>query len=189
MEAPVLTAVGVLAVALSPILAVVALMLVVDSRQRTRLAAAIRQVAVTDAIHRELGAVVAPVVRKRRWRRWQLLVAVPFERPDTVASVVSTAYRAFALSGGTALDRFEIVLSPQERPVRRSEHAAVAACSSRGASRLAEARAAAARDALVAGSRRPRQPLRIALGLALIRLGQRVLGGQQSARRPLAATS
>ncbi len=44
--------------------------------------------------------------------------------------------------------------------------------------RLAEARAAGARDALLHAHRPPRQPMRIALGLALIRLGQRILSGR-----------
>jgi len=46
--------------------------------------------------------------------------------------------------------------------------------------RLAEARAAGARDALLHAHRAPRQPMRIALGLALIRLGQRIQSGRPS---------
>jgi len=53
--------------------------------------------------------------------------------------------------------------------------------------RLAEARAAGARDALIHAHRPPRQPMRIALGLALIRLGQRIQSGRPSTADPLAA--
>ena len=53
--------------------------------------------------------------------------------------------------------------------------------------RLAEARAAGARDALLHAHRPPRQPMRIALGLALIRLGQRIQSGRPSTADPLAA--
>jgi hypothetical protein len=53
--------------------------------------------------------------------------------------------------------------------------------------RLAEARAAGARDALLHAHRPPRQPMRIALGLALIRLGQRIQSGRPSAADPLTA--
>ena len=53
--------------------------------------------------------------------------------------------------------------------------------------RLAEARAAGARDALLHAHRPPRQPMRIALGLALIRLGQRIQTGRPSTASPLAA--
>ena len=125
-----LTALGVLA-AVFPFILIGALLELVTRSQRARLAAAVRQVAVTDAIHRELGAVVAPVVRRGRWGRWQLLIAVPFERPDTVARVLEVAYQAFAPSERTPPGRFEIVLSPQEKPVPRRDHAAVSACRSR----------------------------------------------------------
>lgn len=53
--------------------------------------------------------------------------------------------------------------------------------------RLAEARAAGARDALLHAHRPPRQPMRIALGLALIRLGQRIQSGRLSTADPLTA--
>ena len=49
--------------------------------------------------------------------------------------------------------------------------------------RLAEARAAGARDALIHAHRPARQPMRVALGLLLIRLGQRI----QSGASPLTA--
>jgi len=49
--------------------------------------------------------------------------------------------------------------------------------------RLAEARAAGARGALIHARRPPRQPMRVALGLLLIRLGQRI----QSGASPLTA--
>ena len=53
--------------------------------------------------------------------------------------------------------------------------------------RLAEARAAGARDALFHAHRPPRQPIRVALGLVLIRLGQRIQSGRPSTADPLAA--
>ena len=49
--------------------------------------------------------------------------------------------------------------------------------------RLAEARAAGARGALIHAHRPRRQPMRVALGLLLIRLGQRI----QSGASPLTA--
>jgi len=53
--------------------------------------------------------------------------------------------------------------------------------------RLAEARAAAASDALFHAHRPPRQPTRVALGRVLIRLGQRIQSGRPNAAEPLAA--
>ena len=49
--------------------------------------------------------------------------------------------------------------------------------------RIAEARTAGARDALIHAHRPPHQPMRVALGLVLIRLGQRI----QSGASPLTA--
>jgi hypothetical protein len=54
-----------LGIALLPIALMVAALLLVERRARLRLAECARQVAVTDAIHGELGAIVSPVVRRR----------------------------------------------------------------------------------------------------------------------------
>ena len=114
-------------VVLLPIALVVALLQLSTWRHRVRLAEVARQIAVTDAIHAELGAVVSPVVRRRLWGRWQVTIAVPFERPDTVKQVVETAYGAFHAPDRAKPGRFEIVLSPQEKPIPRRDRATVAA--------------------------------------------------------------
>ena len=82
-----------------------------------------RQVALTDAIHRELGAVVAPVVTRRLGRGWRVGIAVPFESPAIVARVVAIAHATMFRDGAT---KFEIVLTaqtPHARPLGRSERA------------------------------------------------------------------
>jgi hypothetical protein len=102
--------------------------------QRANLDAVRRQIVVTDAIHAELGAVVAPTVRRRLGGRWQLLIPVPFDRPETVRRVIEVAYAAFGAPERADSERFELVLSPQAKPVPRRDRAAMAACTSRGAS-------------------------------------------------------
>ena len=119
---------------LVPAALLTAVLLLSTWRARTRLLAIARQIAVTDAIHGELGAVVSPVVRHRLWGRWQLMIPVPFDDLDTVTHVVRTAYDAFDAPERTKPGRFEIVLSPQERPVPRGERTAVAARRPRGES-------------------------------------------------------
>jgi len=119
---------------LFPAALLTAVLLLSAWRERIRLVAVARQIAVTDAIHGELGAVVSPVVRHRLWGRWQLMIPVPFDDLDTVTHVVRTAYGAFDALERTKPGRFEIVLSPQERPVPRRERAVVAARSPRGES-------------------------------------------------------
>jgi len=121
-------------IALFPIALIAALLQLSTWRQRTRLAAVSRQIAVTDAIHAVLGAVVSPVVRRRLWRGWQLTIPVPLDRPATVMQVVQVAYGAFGAAERTRPGRFEIVLTPQERPVPRPRYALVAADAARGES-------------------------------------------------------
>ena len=58
-----------LIVAIVPFGAVILCLKLVKRAQRSRDEALARQVALTDAIHERLGAVVAPVVRKRPWGR------------------------------------------------------------------------------------------------------------------------
>ena len=124
-----------LGIALLPIALMVAALLLVDRSARIRLMECARQIAVTEAIHGELGAVVSPVVRRRFRDRWQLLIPVPFDDLDAVARVVRAAYGAFDAVERKIPGRFEIVLSPQEKLVPRRERAAVgAARGSRGES-------------------------------------------------------
>ena len=128
-----LRALAVFAVLL-PAALLTAVMLLSTWRARTRLLAVARQIAVTNAIHGELGAIVSPVVRHRLRGRWQLIIPVPFDDLDTVTHVVRTAYGAFDAPERTKPGRFEIVLSPQERPVPRRERTVVAARRPRGES-------------------------------------------------------
>jgi hypothetical protein len=91
-------------------LAAVAVLLTVASRRERRLAeAAARQIAVTDAIHKELGAVVAPTVEPRAFGPWRVTIPVPFERPDVIASVLGITHRTVAPHRP-----MEIVLTEQE---------------------------------------------------------------------------
>ena len=106
-------------VVLLPLALVVALLKVVTWRRQQQLAEIARQIRVTDAIHAELGAVVAPTVR-RLGKGWRLAIPVPFDDLGTVTRVVATASRAFDAAEQAAPARFELVLSPQERPIRHA---------------------------------------------------------------------
>jgi hypothetical protein len=120
-------------VVLLPVALVVALLRVTEWRRAWQLSEIERQIAVTDAIHAELGAVVSPTVRRRLGNRWQLAIAVPFDNLDTVTRVVESASRAFDVARAKP-GRFELVLSPQERPVRHTARAATVARPTRGES-------------------------------------------------------
>ena len=89
-----------------PFTVLAALVTLIQQRHQRRQAEVLRQIALTDALHARLGAVVAPVVRWRH-RAWQVAVAVPFERPAIVAAVLATVQETFGRV------RYEVVLNRQ----------------------------------------------------------------------------
>lgn len=97
--------VGVLIFA-APLVALAALAVLAERGRQRRQAEVLRQIALTDALHARLGALVAPVVRRRR-RAWQVAMAVPFERPAVVTAVLATVQEMFGRVS------YEVVLSRQ----------------------------------------------------------------------------
>jgi len=96
-------------IALLPFVVVAGLLVVAERVQRRRERVTARQVSLTEAIHQELGAVVAPTVQKRAWGPWRVVIPVRFEDPGFASHVLAIAHRA--LAGSTA--PFQIVLVPQ----------------------------------------------------------------------------
>jgi hypothetical protein len=103
------TVVG-LVVAGMPFVVVSGLLVMLERRQERTAADVARQIALTDALHARLGALVAPVVRRRR-RLWQIEIAVPVEQPAVVASVLATVDEVF---GRVA---YEVRLRRQSPPI------------------------------------------------------------------------
>jgi hypothetical protein len=98
-----------LLVGLAPLAALLGLFWIVDRRDRRRLARVRLQILVTDAIHRELGAVAAPEVAHRPGGGWRVRMRVPAGRPGLVGPLVQVSERALA---GATPRPFEIVLLP-----------------------------------------------------------------------------
>jgi hypothetical protein len=113
-----MSALASLAVMLTPVLTLVLIFVLAGRARRVREGALARQVAVTDAIHRELGAIVAPFVTRVREGGWQALIAVPFERPAVVERVIVIARATLARLDPARADHIRIVLIPQERLTR-----------------------------------------------------------------------
>jgi hypothetical protein len=90
----------------APFTVLAALVTLIERREQRRQAEVLRQIALTDALHARLGALVAPVVR-RRHHRWYVAVAVPFERPAVVTAVLGTVQEMFERVS------YEVVLSRQ----------------------------------------------------------------------------
>jgi hypothetical protein len=96
-------------VASVPFAVVLALLAWAERRDRRRREVQERQIALTDSIHERLGAVAAPVVRRRR-QRWHVRIAVPFERPAMVEALLAIVREAFVPCDRQSL---EIVLTRQ----------------------------------------------------------------------------
>jgi hypothetical protein len=109
-----MTRFAVLATMLAPVLAVGVLLWLAARRERRREAAVTRQIRLSDALAAELGAIVAPVVRKRWGGPWEVRIAVPLDRPALVARILGvtrTALERIVMPGG-----YELVLTAQVSP-------------------------------------------------------------------------
>ena len=127
MEAP-MNAVLSTAIALTPFLVVIALLRFADFVSARREASVARQIALTNAIHRELGAVAAPMVSRRPGGGWLVSMAVPLDRPGTTAAIVRITERMFA-PDGRGVDALRILLTPAAaRPVTGTPSSASRRC-------------------------------------------------------------
>ena len=108
------------AMMLMPFLAVWGLLALARGRERHRETCVARQIALTDAIHRELGAVAAPDVHRTWSGEWVVSVRVALSREDTVGSIARIANDLFRRLDRQEPPRLRVVLMPREvRPVRR----------------------------------------------------------------------
>jgi hypothetical protein len=86
-----------------------------------REAAKARQIMLTDAIHRELGAVAAPEVARSWARGWVVSVQLPFHREGTVGAITRITHDLFRRLDREDLPRLRLVLIPREvRPGDRT---------------------------------------------------------------------
>ena len=121
---------------LLPFLAVAALLGLAGRIRERREACIVRQIALTDAIHRELGAAAAPEVRRSRSREWIVSVRVPLHREETVGAITRITHDVFRRLDREDPPRVRVVLRPQEsRPRAR----AMTMGSTRAAGRLSRA--------------------------------------------------
>jgi hypothetical protein len=108
-----------IAMALVPFLAIAGLLALSEHLRRREEVRVNRQIAVTDALHRELGAVAAPEVRRDWLGGWTVSVAVPFDQEDTVAAVARIVHDFFATFHPRDVRRLRVLLIPRERTPRR----------------------------------------------------------------------
>jgi hypothetical protein len=113
-----------LALALAPFAVITALLVIAARVRRTREGAVARQIALTDAVYREFGPVVAPTVTKPIVGPWQVEIPVPFRRAEVVGGVLSLVHSTLASMDRPASERVRIVLTPQEDAPPTRAHAA-----------------------------------------------------------------
>jgi hypothetical protein len=105
-----LTLAAVIVLIALPALALGGLLALVTRWQRARARVIEQQIALTDAIHAELGAVAAPVVVKPVFGPWRVTFAVPFGRPALVERLVVITSRVLASASPAGV---RIVLMPR----------------------------------------------------------------------------
>jgi hypothetical protein len=114
-----ITLVTVFTVLIVPAALVVGLLRLASWRERARERRLVRQVVVTEAIDAELGAVVAPIVRRRFGGGWRVEVAVPFGEPALVGQVVALAHAAMRRTEPRVFP-LDVVLTAQAPEVERA---------------------------------------------------------------------
>jgi hypothetical protein len=111
-----LSAVAVLIVLLTPAVVLVALLLAIERRSRARADVVARQIMLTDAIHAELGAIVAPVVEKRAFRPWRVVFALPAERVREMTRLIAITDRVLGARFATSDDVQIVFTRPASAP-------------------------------------------------------------------------
>ncbi len=122
-------------IALIPLLAVWTMLRVAGAMERRRERCVSRQIALTEAIHRELGAAAAPSVRRTWSGEWVVSVPVALARESTVGTVARITGELFGRLDRQVPPRVRVVLLPVDEPSRR----VVVTASPRPANRLSRA--------------------------------------------------
>ena len=107
--------------ALLPFAALVGLLWLARVIREKREAGVARQIMLTDAIHRELGAAAAPEVRRSWTRGWIVSMRLPLDREETVGVITRITHDLFRRLDREDPPRLRLVLIPQElRPWDRA---------------------------------------------------------------------
>ncbi len=106
--------IGSLMVAAVPVVGIIGLLWLSERLRARREVGRHLQISVTDAVHRALGAVAAPVVTRRPGGGWRVQMRVPPGRPDLAAELVRVAEVVMERATRQSRRPFEIVLLPTE---------------------------------------------------------------------------
>ena len=123
-------------IALLPFVAVWALLDLSRRIQRRREERVARQIVLTEAIHRELGAVAAPDVTRSLSGEWTVSMRLPLEREATVGGITRLTQDVFRRLDRQDPPRLRLVLIP---PVARPWQRGRVVSTTRPADRLGRA--------------------------------------------------
>jgi hypothetical protein len=110
----VLPTLGLVLVALMPFAIIIGLLRLADRIAERRDARYARQIELTDAIHREFGAIVAPNVRRRRGGGWLISVAVPLAHRGAIPAILRITDEQFGAHAREGHASYEVVLTRPE---------------------------------------------------------------------------
>lgn len=92
-------------------------MLLVDWSRKRRQAAIARQIALTDALDGQLGAIVSPVVTKPLSGPWEIQIAVPLSRLAAVGRILAIVNAVLSGVEGMRERSYRVVLrATQDAP-------------------------------------------------------------------------
>src|SRR5260370_37223483 len=103
-------------IALIPFLAIWGLLRLARAVEQRRDDRVARQIALTDAIHRELGAAAAPNVRRTWSGEWVVSMRLALTREGTVGTITRITNDLFRRIDRQDPPRLRVVLLPQEPP-------------------------------------------------------------------------
>jgi len=86
--------------------------------EKRRREAAELQGILTDAIDAEVGPIVAPVVKRPIWGPWQIEIAVPLGRRDTVGRILARAHKMLSAVDGMRPGAYRLVLAHKSDAIR-----------------------------------------------------------------------
>ena len=106
--------IGSLMVAAIPVIGIIGLLWLSDRLRARREVGRRLQISVTDAVHAALGAVAAPVVRRRPGGGWRIQMRVPPGRSDLAAELVRVTEGVMEHTTPVSGRPYEIVLLSTE---------------------------------------------------------------------------
>lgn len=107
-----LTALAILVVLVSPLVAIIGPLVLVEGWRRRRDRIVARQIRLTDAIHAELGGRFAPVVEKPAFQPWRVVFPISESRVPEIGRLIDITNRVVGAELRTPADLHIVFTRP-----------------------------------------------------------------------------